>query len=287
MIKILVPVTFTEYSLNALTYALTLAGKFPSVVIILHSFSEYEDIEEGTGTENPTPEELDVRQREQAARDRLAELCQATINKMTSIQDGNIELQNRFEFGYPEDVITNVAEEMNPDVVVMGTKSKGETIKELLGSITSDVMKKVHVPVLAVPASSTIELEKLSKVLFITDFSEKDYVSLHKLIRLISPFHTCIHAVKFVHHRPGEEELQKMEEFRDYCQNTYRNHQLEFYYQESEHFVPGLEDYAEKNNIDLIAMTRRKRNMIAQLFSPEITRKILFQTDIPLLVFHP
>ncbi|MFW5890441.1 MAG: universal stress protein [Marinilabiliaceae bacterium] len=286
MIKILVPVTFTDYSLNALTYALTLAGKFPSVVTILHSFSEYEDIEEAEGIENPKEEEMDVRQREQDARDRLTELCQATINKMTSIQDKNIELQNRFEFGYPEDVIVEVCDEMNPDVVVMGTKSKGETIKELLGSITSDVMKKVHVPVLAVPASSTIDLEKLSQVLFITDFSENDYVSMHKLIRLISPFNTSIHAVKFVHHRPDEGELQKMDEFKDYCQSTYRNHKLEFYYQESEQFIPGLEEYAGKNNIDLIAMTRRKRNMIAKLFSPEITRKILFHTDIPLLVFH-
>jgi len=287
MIKILVPVTFSDYSLNALTYALTLAGKFPSVVTILHSFSEYEDIEEGYGADNPNPEEPDVRKREQDARERLTELCQATINKMTSIQDKNIELQNRFEFGYPEDVIADVCEEMNPDVVVMGTKSKGETIKELLGSITSDVMRKVHVPVLAVPASSTIDLEKLSQVLFITDFSEKDYVSMHKLVRLISPFNTCIHAVKFTHHLPDDGELQKMDEFRDYCLSTYRNHQLEFNYHQSEQFMPGLEEYAAKNNIDLIAMTRRKRNMIAQLFSPEITRKILFHTDIPLLVFHP
>jgi len=287
MIKILVPVTFAEYSLNALTYALTLAGKFPSVVTILHSFSEYEDIEEEPGGEKPNQEKQDVREREQVARDKLAGLCQSTINKMTSIQDKNIELQNRFEFGYPEDVITNVCAEMNPDVVVMGTQSKGETIKELLGSITSDVMKKVNVPVLAVPASSGIDLEKLSKVLFITDFSEKDYVSMHKLVRLISPFHTFIHAVKFVYHRPDENEIQKKDEFRDYCQNTYRNHQLEFAYQQSDQFIPALEKYVGENNIDLIAMTRRKRNMIAQLFSPEITRKILFHTDIPLLVFHP
>jgi len=287
MINILVPVTFTDYSLNALTYALTLAGKFPSVVTILHSFSEYEDIEELEGDETLTVEEMDIRHREQNARDRLAELYQSTINKMNSLQDKNIGIQNRFEFGYPEDIIKAVCEETNPDVVVMGTKSKGETIKELLGSITSDVMKKVNVPVLAVPASSSIDLEELSKVLFITDFCENDYVPMHKLIRLISPFHTFIHAVKFVHHSPDKKESQKKEEFRDYCQSTYRNHQLEFYYQQSEQFVPALEEYVETNNIDLIAMTRRKRNMIAHLFSPEITRKILFHTDIPLLVFHP
>ncbi len=285
MIKILVPVTFTDYSVNALTYALTLAGKFPSTVVLLHSFSDYEDIEEGVSEDQPNSEE-NVRQRELDARDRLAELCQSTINKMTSIQDKNIELENRFEFGYPEDVILKVSKDLDPDVIIMGTKSKGETIKELLGSITSDVMKKAEVPVLAVPANSTVDLEKLSKVLFITDFGDNDYISIHKLIRLITPFQTQIQAVRFLSHQPDNSEVRRMEKFRDYCDATYRNHQMSFSYEQSEQLMPSLEKYVAENKTDLIAMTRRKRNMIAQLFSPEITRRILFYTDVPLLVFH-
>lgn len=286
MIKILVPITFTEYSVNALRYALTLAGNFPSEVTILHSFSEYEDIEEDATPEREMSEE-NVRKREQDARDRLADVCQATINKMTSLQGKNIDLQNRFEFGYTDDVILQVDKEMNPDVIVMGTKSKGETIKELLGSITSDVMRRAEAPVLAVPANSMVDLEKLSRVLFITDFGDNDYISIHKLIRLITPFRTRIHAVRFVHHKPDKGELRKMKQFSDYCNATYRNHELIFKHQSRDQFLPALEEYVSTNNIDLLAMTRGKRNMIAQFFNPEITRKILFHTDIPLLVFHP
>lgn len=286
MINILVPITFTDYSVNALTYALTLAGKFPSKVTILHSFPEYEDSNEEATSENPVSEES-IQDREQDARERLADLCQATINKMTTLQDQNIDLQNRFEFGYPEDVITRVCKEMNSDVVIMGTKSKGETIKELLGSITADVMRRAESPVLAVPANSEVDLEKLSKVLFITDFSDSDYISIHKLVRLITPFHTAIHAIRFVNYKPDSGETRKREQFRDYCLATYRNHQMEFDFEKSEQFIPALEKYVGENSIDLIAMTKRKRNMIAQLFSPEITRKILFHTDVPLLVFHP
>jgi nucleotide-binding universal stress UspA family protein len=62
---------------------------------------------------------------------------------------------------------------------------------------------------------------------------------------------------------------------------------MKFGFEKGEPFIPALEKYVAENNIDLIAMTKRKRNMIAKLFSPEITRKILFHTDIPLLVFHP
>ncbi|MGQ1889495.1 universal stress protein [Thermophagus sp. OGC60D27] len=286
MINILVPVTFTDYSVNALTYALTLALRFPSKVTILHSFSEYVDIEEDALPEMPNSEES-IQRREKEARDRLNRLCQAAVKKVSNIQSQKIDLQSRFEFGYPEEVIVDVCKELNSDVVIMGTKSKGETIKELLGSITSDVMKSAEAPVLAVPANSAVDLEKLSKVLFITEFNEKDYLSIHKLVRLITPFNSVIHGIRFVHNKPDNEDLLKLEHFKDYCKATYPRQKMIFNYEISKQFIPDLEKYVVNNGIDLIAMTKRKRNMIAQLFSPEITRKILFHTDIPLLVFHP
>lgn len=284
MINILVPVSFTDYSVNALTYALTLAKRFPAKVTILHSFSEYEDIEEDALPDMPNSEES-VQRREMDARKRLLSLCKSVINKINKAHE--IEIESRFEFGYPEDIIVDVCEELKADVVIMGTKSKGETIKELLGSITSDVMKRASAPVLAVPAHSSVNLEKLSQVLFITEFSDKDYLSVHKLIRLITPFNSVIHAIGFIQKKPDNDDLLKLEKFKEYCKSTYRNNQMIFDYELCQSFIPGIEDYVSHNNIDLIAMTKRKRNMIAKLFNTEITRKILFHTDIPLLVFHP
>jgi len=286
MINILVPVSFTDYSVNALAYALTLAGKFPSKVTILYSFSEYEDIEEDALPEMPNSEES-IQRREADARNRLERLSQSVFSKYSNFQEQKINLESRFEFGYPEDAIVAVGKELKADVIVMGTKSKGETIKELLGSITTDVMKRAEAPVLAVPANSTVDLEKLSKVLFITEFNEKDYLSFHKLIRLITPFNSEIHAIRFMHNRPDRDDMLKLEKFRDYCSATYHNHPMIFKHETSQQFISDLEKYVVKNDIDLIAMTKRKRNRIAQLFSPAITRKILFHTDIPLLVFHP
>jgi len=41
MIKILVPVNFSDYSINALSYALNLAEKFQSEITLLYCFSDY------------------------------------------------------------------------------------------------------------------------------------------------------------------------------------------------------------------------------------------------------
>jgi len=182
--------------------------------------------------------------------------------------------------------LLKVSEELSPDVIIMGTKSKDETIKELLGSVTNDVIKKARVPVLTIPADSGIDFEKISNILYVTDFSEVHYESLHKLIRLISPFKTVIYAIQFNTSKPDKWDKIKLNEFRNYCADTYRNHTIEAEILYGDNFLGELDRFIKEKDIDIIAMTRKKRNVITSLFHPEITRKILFHTNIPLLVFH-
>ncbi|NJO90574.1 MAG: universal stress protein [Chloroflexia bacterium] len=47
-----------------------------------------------------------------------------------------------------------------------------------------------------------------------------------------------------------------------------------------------LQDFINERSIDIIAMTTHKRNFISRLFYPSMTKKMLFQTDTPMLVFH-
>lgn len=285
MVRIIVPVNFSDYSLNALNYAVTLGQKFSSEITLLHCFAEtLEDVDVMSASDSAKVASIhDV---ETIETKKLNDLKQHIEKGFSVEQKSNIVLKIRFETGYPEDIIIAISLQEDPDVIVMGTKSKGETIKELLGSITSDVIKKARVPVLAVPAESKINLDQISHVLFATDFGMKDYSSLHKLIRLIAPFNTIIHSVHFCTSEPDKWDKKKLEELRNYCRTTYRNHQIEFEFITGDDFVETLDRYISEVGIDLIAMTRRKRNMISQLFHPSITRKILFHTDIPLLVFH-
>ncbi|WP_132431963.1 universal stress protein [Natronoflexus pectinivorans] len=290
MIKILVPVNFSEYSLNALTFALTLAEKFPAGIFILHCFSEYVSLEEEPLVEKETQEFYDakasIEKRDEESREKLKELTGNIVNSMNSLQNKNIQLEYRFEYGYPEDVIPRISNKESFDVIIMGTKSKGETIKETLGSITSDVVQKVTAPVLAVPSHSTIDLTQLGKVLFLIELNDRDYISLHRLIRLISPFHTEISAVYHSTGKADKNVIRKMEQLRTYCDCTYRNYNINFDIITGKNYLKTLEEYLTENPTHLIAMTRRKRTLLRKVFSPSVTRKMLFNTDIPLLIFH-
>lgn len=288
MIRLLLPVDFSDYSLNAMNYAIKLGEKIPSEIILAHCFPEVvEDTDLGLppGTVVEDPQKL-IREKRAEEKMILEKLKEETERRLTEEQRKNITITTRFEIGYAEDVLLALSEEISPDVIVMGTKSKDETIKELLGSVTSDVVRMARVPVLTIPADMDIDLEKISNVLFVTDFSEVDYESLHKLIKLISPFKTVIYAIQFNTSHPDKWDREKKNEFQRYCMETYRNHTIEAEILYSEDFLKEIDKFIKEKNIDIIAMTRKKRNIIMSLFHPSITRKILFHTNIPLLVFH-
>ncbi|MCU4162549.1 universal stress protein [Carboxylicivirga caseinilyticus] len=269
MVRIYVPVNFSEYSVNAIDYAMTLAQKLDVDITLLHCKHAYNE-----DTENVL--------NDQQVKENFQELLQKYKNQFSE----NLKVHTRHVNGYPEDVLVDLSEKEEPDVIVMGTRSKGETIKELLGSVTSDVIKNAKVPVLAVPAESSIDLNRISHILFVTDFGDQDYRSIHKLIKLVTPFETLIHAVHFATSDPDRWDKKRLEEMRLYCAETYRKYKMEFEFITGDDFIASLDDYIGRNSIDLIAMTRRKRNMISKIFHPSITRKILFHTDVPLLVFH-
>ncbi|MCT4590203.1 MAG: universal stress protein [Carboxylicivirga sp.] len=270
MVRLFVPINFSEHSINAAYYALKLGQKIPTVLTLVNCQAPLGD----------TNSYQDNKQ------DALNDFKDKLESEFNTQQKKNITLLTRQEEGYPEDVLISMSVKEEPDAIVMGTRSKGETIKELLGSVTSDVVKNANVPVLAVPANCMVDTERISNILFVTDFSDCDYRSIHKLIRLITPFQTKIFAVRFKASHPDKWDKKRQEEMRYYCRQTYRNYSIDFSFITGDDFISELDLFIKSNNIDLIAMTRHKRNMISKILHPSITRKILFHTDIPLLVFH-
>ncbi len=48
----------------------------------------------------------------------------------------------------------------------------------------------------------------------------------------------------------------------------------------------GIEGYIEKHKIDLVTTTTHRRGFLSRIMNPNLSKKMLFHTDLPLLVFH-
>lgn len=278
IIRFLIPVNFAAYTVNALNYCISLSERFKSEITLLYCYTHMLSENGDEEMEEPIITSMDQ------AKKMLKNLKKNAIGKTGTNE--NILVKTCMQEGYPEDVIPSFCKEYSPDLIIMGTKSKGETIKELLGSVTLDVINNVSFPVLAVPTGYDLNLNKLNNILFVTDFEKCEYTSLHKLVRLTMSFNTVIHNVQYCPGGKEKADVELLDDYKGYCKTTYRNQNMMCWYIYGNDIISAVKDYMSKNNINLLAITRKKRNLISKMMHPSITKKILFNTDIPMLFFH-
>ena len=168
--RILCPLDFSEFSARAFEYALSLARRYKSKLLIEHvldlafsadaSYLNAEAIDQlSRGLSTYAHEQLEGIQRKHA-------------------QEG-IEIETLVDEGDVTDTILAFAQAQAVDLIVMGTHGRHGLDHILLGSVTEKVLRKARCPVLAVrkPAhefvapGDSVEPVHLRKILFGVDFS--------------------------------------------------------------------------------------------------------------------
>ena len=165
--SILCPVDFSEPSRQALRWAAALAVRTKARVTVLSAvdplLAEAARLRLGLDLANA--------ETERALRQFVAATWRNDSARATDVSF-DVRVAN------PADVILDIAARERTDVIVMGTHGLGGVRKWLLGSTTERVLRRTHIPVLAVPPavsesippSDTTPVD-LGPVLAATDFS--------------------------------------------------------------------------------------------------------------------
>jgi nucleotide-binding universal stress UspA family protein len=285
--RILVPIDFSEQSLNACDYALGIAAKLKAEIKLLYSYFNPIITSEPYLENQAIAFQLDpiIGNMEKEARKQITKLKEDLNKKAISQNKEKIKISYSLDKGVPENVILEYAEKYHPAVIVMGTKGKGSM--NFIGSVTKKIIEKSEVPVLAIPSNAVyMGMEYVNKVLYATDFDDSDFSALRRLMMLIRPFGMKIYCVHIAKDSKKLLSDVKMESLKNHFNEEYPDYQITCDLIERDDVLTGLEDYIGKNEIDLIALTTRKRGILERIFNPSIARKMLFHTHIPLLVFH-
>jgi nucleotide-binding universal stress UspA family protein len=188
--------------------------------------------------------------------------------------------------GYADEDILAYAHENNSQLIVIGSTGNS-THDEPVGSIAVDVMYNARVPVLVIPEDTPeLELEQFSKVLYATNFDEKDFVALDKLMSVLYPFDIKVVCAHVGQPKGNGWDLAKLNGMKDVLVEKYRSEAFECRLIVGEDTLDSLEQFIKEEKIDIISLTTHKRNMISRLFNPSLARKMIFHTHTPLLVFH-
>jgi len=186
--------------------------------------------------------------------------------------------------GYADEDILAYAHENHSLLIVMGTGGdSGLTV----GSVTADVIYNAKLPVLVVPEESPEkELPEFRRILYATNFDEKDFDAIEKLVELIKPFDAKVFCVHVGKKDSSEWDKARLEGMKNILKGKYRKKDFECSLVVGDDLPEALDKFIADENIDIICLTTHKRNMFSRLFNPSLARKMIFHSHTPLLVFH-
>jgi len=287
--KILVPVDFSDHSRHAARFALHYASRVNAEILLLNAYYSPDlqtiPYDETFGIEGTFGEYLN-QLRDTAKQEILRFLDELRKTAKKDKLDG-ILIDYFIVKGSLDDAIVFAGESYSPDLIIMGARGKNKRKDDPIGSTTARILTKAKGPVLVIPEDTDIkEFLSVRKVIYATDYDESDFHAVKKLIRLVNPFGMEIICTHIGKEHGNQWEQMKMEGLKTYFRQSYPEVKVSCNLIRHDDVITGLDEYISKHHVSVIALTTHKRNLIAKLFNPSITRKMFFHTRIPLLVFH-
>jgi nucleotide-binding universal stress UspA family protein len=289
--RILVPIDFSDYSLNACYFALHLAARHNSGIMLFHAFFNpmvdamtFPDAFTYQSNMAEVFHEL-----EQNARKEINEF-QGKLERYSRLKAlGNIRIEEMVSAGQPGDEIENMIKSYKPDLVVIGTRGTGEKSAEMLGSVAGRVIDGTATPLLLVTRDAFLREDDIIRILYATNFDESDFRALDSLVNILAGYSIRLECVHFGVN-PGSDERSadqdKLLELKSRFGELHPEVSLGCHYIENKDIITGLDKFVEDNDIELIALTHKKRNLFFRLFKPSLAKKLLFQTKKPVFVFN-
>jgi nucleotide-binding universal stress UspA family protein len=136
--RILVPVDFSDCSLDALQYAVVVAQQAQASLMLLHVLE-------------PVSYGLDFDLGHFRSREDVRESWTKRLEKLAAThQHPHMPIEYRLRGGFPSDSILDAAKTLPCDLIVMGTHGRRGISHTISGSVAEAVLRKAHCPVIAV-----------------------------------------------------------------------------------------------------------------------------------------
>lgn len=269
--RILFPTDFSENADKALYFAAEVAQFTGADLHILHA------------QHVPTVDVQDAAMVLDTAMYELKEISEKDILALKEKVERKYYLKNvttEVEFGFARDLIIDKANELNIDLVIMGTKGSSDVLDNLLGGVTTNVMKSIRHNLMIVPSNA--KFEKFKKIAFASKLESEDIDKLNWLIEFTRLFNPEIHLIHFIGknkelNEPQKEVISKM---------VHSHADLMMEVLEGDHAAQAIENYIVSEKIELLAMRAGERGFFEDLFHKSVTRHVAMHSETPLIVFH-
>lgn len=286
--KILVPIDFTEHSKNAAFFALRLAQMYKAEVKLLHVFnSPIVDMIPFTDMAS-IQIDIDISYGilQKNAREKLIKFFNQYKEYANDNGMGDLKIGYALREGFASYGIIDMCKRYKPGLLVMGTKSEGFRSSELVGGVAADVVKETKIPLLVIPEKARLKnLSEVKNVLYATRFDGSDFSAIRKLLTMLSGFNLNVTCANVCDNPEDTVVKANLSALKDYTQRVVKKAKVDFELIKGKNVAKAFKGYITGKNINLLALTMHKRSLLERLFNPSLTRKMLSDADIPLLIF--
>lgn len=270
---ILVPTDFSIPADYAIHYAIGLAEKMNSSIILYHSF---------------IPFESGFYPRSQSTKENL-ETEKNLINRLDKIKNGLLETNKQLSVSIhvdrgPESIrLVEFCKKKKIDLIIMGTTGASGLKEVIIGSFTADTMVKAPCPVLAIPNGCKFKIPK--KITFASDYNQNDTKAIDFLLKWNEYFNAEMHIL----HIDNEDHSIESNDttfinYKQKIKDQFKDFPLSFEHIKGDSVSNTLIETALNDETDiLVILPIKHRNCWDNLFHKSITKKTAFHIPIPLL----
>ncbi|NIJ51958.1 universal stress protein [Dyadobacter arcticus] len=281
MNQILIPIDFSENAERALAAAKIIAEKDVTELLILHAYQPYiADVNLTPGSVSPGIGGSDFLSMTNELEDEFKKKLESYSQNL--IAEG-YKSKSIWTLGSIQSGIEEAMEEYNPGLIVMGRTGTGGFLDKLIGSSATQIALHATCPVLVIPPQS--HPGKFTKVVYATQFEYDESDILKEVFVLMNHLGASLTLLKI--HSDSQPDIQPDNQYIDEIKAEFDVKDDQIVVREARHVLDGIEDYCDEVKADLLIMSSRERSFIEEfLINPSVTRKLIIDTHVPLLVFH-
>lgn len=273
MKKILVPIDFSDNSKIALNTAKRTALRIDASLIVMHAYQPF--IPVATVPESVTSLSF-VKELESDQKSQLSQVVEMLKNEGMVAEELWVE-------GATVDAIVGSAKQIDADLIILGRTGKGGFLDKLIGTSATKVAMDAHCPVLIVPAK--FQSKGLSEVVYATQLEYEESDIVDKVITLINSLGGRLTFLKI--NSLMQADLKEDEPYIQEIVQKFGFERDDIVIKRSGSVVRGIEEFCDQIKADLLIVSARKREFLEELLGDgSVTKKLILETQVPLLVYH-
>lgn len=279
MNTILVPLDFSDNSINALKYAVEIARMNHATITLFNSFH----VALTASLTTPPSEYIEslIEERAESHTKRLHQIAE----QFKSVTYVKTDEPIRFEYLALQGIASEQIEELSLsnkyELIVMGTKGASGLAEKLWGSIAAYVVKNATIPVLVIPENA--QNLSFKKVVYATNFDENDVAAIDYIRDITNYFDSEITCLHIASNSKDEDDIEKLESLESHYWFTPVS-RMNFELIKEKGIENALKTYFKENHVSLFAILPQHKNFLERILSGSLSQKFTLHSNLPILV---